>query len=143
MNITTTTRLMVKNIIKNMYKGHGIFDVDKIEYAIDCILAELENQEVRIFAIDNEEMKGCITPVAELYSTKCEHVEQDGNKYLACSEDSICVFTAENYAALVTERMPVLRPNGWGGAEDVICGDRVYTKSTCRDMDGIFDLLHI
>lgn len=142
MNLTTTTRLMTRNIVRNLYKGHGVFDVDKIEYAVDCILAELEIQESRIFIIGGKEMKGCVTPVAELYSTKHEHVEMDGKKYLACSEDYICVFAAENYAALVTERQPVLRPNGWGDAEDVICGDRVYTKSTCRDADGIFDLLH-
>ena len=142
MNITTTTRLMTRNLIKNMYKGHGVFDVDKIEHAVDCILAELEIQEPRIFTIDKDEIKGCVTPVAELYSTKCEHVERDGQKYLGCSEDYICVFAAENYAALVTERMPVLMPNGWGDTEDTICGDRVYTKSTCRDMDGIFDMFH-
>lgn len=142
MNITTTTRLMIKNIIKNMYKGHGVFDVDKIEYAVDCILAELEAQEARLFTIGNNEMKGCVVPVAELYSTKCEHVERDGQKYLACSEDYICVFAAENYAALVTERMPILRPNGWGDHEDTICEAKMYTKSTCRDMDGIFDLVY-
>jgi hypothetical protein len=142
MIITNTMRLMVKNLVKNLYKDHGIFDVDKIEYAVDCILAELEIQAPRVFIIDKDEMKGCVTPVAELYSIKHEHVEQDGKKYLACSEDYICVFAAENYAALVTERMPVLRPNGWGDVEDVICGDRVYTRSTCREMDGIFDLLH-
>jgi hypothetical protein len=134
---------MTKNIIKNMYNGHGVFDVDKIWYAVDCVLAELEIQEARLFTIGNDEMKGCVTPVAELYSTKCEHVEQDGKKYLACSEDYICVFASENYAALVTERMPVLRPNGWGSDEDAICGTRTYTKSICRDMDGVFDLLHI
>lgn len=142
MNITTTTRLMTKNIIKDMYKGHGVFDVDKIEFAIDCILAELEKQEAKLLAIDKTEITGCVVPVAELYSTKCDHVERDGKKYLSCSEDYICLFAAEGYAALVTERMPVLMPNGWGTAEDAICGERVYTKSTCRDMDGIFDLLH-
>lgn len=142
MNITTTTRLMTKNLIKNMYKGHGVFDVDKIEFAVDCILAELERNGEKILTIDNKEMRGCVVPVAELYTTKCKHAEQDGKKYLACSEDYICVFAAENYAALVTERMPIMRPNGWGNSEDVICSDRVYTKSTCRDMDGIFDLLH-
>ena len=141
MNITTTTRIMAKNLIKNMYKGHSIFDVDKIEYAIDCILAELERKDSKPYTIDDETIRGCIVPVAELY-TKCEHVEKDGKKYLSDSEDYICVFAAENYAALVTEHVAVLHPHCWGNAEDAICGEAIYTKSTCRDMDGIFDLLH-
>lgn len=107
-----------------------------------AFFAELEIHETRIFTIDGEEMKGCVVPVAELYSTKCDHVERDGQRYLDCSEDCICVFAAANYATLVTERIPVMRPHCWGDAEDTICGDAVYTKSTCRDMDGIFDLLH-
>lgn len=142
MIITNTTRLMTKNLIKNMYNGRGIFDVDKTEYAVDCILAELERKEMKLFTIGDEEMRGCIVHIAELYSTKHDRVELNGKKYLACSEDSICVFAAEGYAALVTERVPVMRPHGWGDAEDTICEAAAYTKSTCRDVDGIFELLH-
>ena len=141
MIVTNTTRIMIKNLIKNMYKGHGVFDVDKIECAIDCILSELNHKETKPFAIDGKEMVGCVVPVAELYS-KCEHIERDGKKYLSCSEDYICVFAAEGYAVLVTEHVSVMRPNGWGDCEDVIVGETIYTNSTCRDMDGIFDLLH-
>jgi hypothetical protein len=128
--------------MKTVYASKNVTESDKIEYAIDRVLSKLECQEIKQFTIDDDAISGCVVPVAEMYSRKCNQVERDGKKYLSCSDDCICIFAAENYAAIVTERTHILRPNGWGDDEDVIVEDVVYTKSTCRDMDGIFDLIY-
>lgn len=142
MIIRTTTRLMVKNLMKNLYKCHSVKDHDKIEYAIDRVLNELENQQIKTYAIGSDTMRGCIVEVADLFSKTCEHVEIDGKQYLSNAEESICVFAAENYAALIKARVPYLMPNGWGDAEDAVYANPIYSMATCRDLDGIFDLTH-
>ena len=142
MIVTNTTRLQIRNLMRTVCASKNITDRDKLEYVVDCVVKELEIQEAKPFLIDSDTIIGCVTPVADLYSRKCDHVERNGKMYLDCSEDSICIFAAENYAVLATERAQVLRPNGWGNYEDVIYGTVTYAKSTCRDMDGIFDLRH-
>jgi hypothetical protein len=142
MNITNTTRLRIKHLMTDMYKGHNVKDTEKIEYAIDRVLGELENQQIKTYAIGNDTMRGCIVPVAELFSTRCEHVELNDKKYLSNSEESICIFAAENYAALIKAHVPYLMPNGWGDAEEVVYSMAVYTTATCRDMDCIYELVY-
>jgi hypothetical protein len=126
----------------DIYKGRNITDRDKIDYAIERVLVELTNKEPKQFVVGSDYVDGCIVHVADLYSQPCKHVEQDGKKYLSCSEDSICIFAAENYATLIKECYPMMRPNGWGDEEDVIPGTPTYTLATCRDMDGIYDLVY-
>lgn len=142
MIITNTTRLGIKHLMISMYNGRNINDQEKIDFAIERVLAALANQEPRTFAIGDDNIDGCIVHVANLHSPICEHVEREGKKYLSCSEDSICVFAGENYSAMIKECLPIMQPNCWGDEEDVIVGTPTYVRATCRDMDGIYDLAY-
>lgn len=142
MVLTTTTRLTVKNLVKDLYAGRGVTNHDKVDLAIERILGNLEQETPRVFTVNGESIVGCVIPVASMWSTPPERVERDGKKYLRVDDSYIAVFAAENYAKLVKQKTYELMPNGWGNEEDAIVEGTTYTNATIRDMDGIFDILY-
>ena len=142
MNITNTTRLRVKHLMTDMYKGHNIADRDKIDYAIDRVLYELEKQEMEQVVVGSDYVVGCVVPVADLFSKGLRRAEVDGKKCWSGLEENICMFAAENYATLIKKSTQRLIPYGCKELKDITWKEPKYTLATCRDMDGIFEFVY-
>lgn len=140
--LTTDTRLKIRNIVTDLFKGRNMTNVEKIDYAVNRVCLELENKDAGEIRIDNDIIVGAETPIAMLLTGPFTPVMKDGKKYMSYSDDYICVFASTNYAKLVKCSTPVSRPNGWGDEEDCIVGNPIYVTATCRDMDGIYDTMY-
>ena len=142
MILTTTTRLRVRNLIRTLCEDRNITNADEVSYVVDRVIGELEKLEPKTIKVDASEFQGCVTPLAALYTLPTSKAEKDGKHYVKVIDEWICVLAAENYAAFVKESTPTYRPDGWGDDEDVIQEEPTYVLATCRDMDGIYDVLY-
>jgi hypothetical protein len=124
-----------------MYKRKKVTDNDVINFAIARVLSAIQSMGAQQFEIGDATIIGCAFPIAALYPQKYTPVEQDGKKYLSYSDEWLCVFASENYATLIKECTPTLKPNGWGSHTNIIYGEHTYAMPTSRDMNRIFALI--
>ena len=142
MVITTSARLQITNLLKDLYHRQNINKQSTIEYAINRVCLELENRPNGDIDVDGQTVHGAEFAVAMLFTGPSSPEVRDGKKYMKYVDEYISILVESNVARLVKCSVPTVRPNGWGDEEDCILEQPIYTAVTQRDFDGIYEMMY-
>ena len=142
MVITTSARLQITNLLKDLYHRQNINKQSTIEYAINRVCLELENRPNSDICVDGQTVNGAEFAVAMLFTGPSSPEVRDGKKYMQYVDEYISILVEANVVRLVKCSVPIIRPNGWGDEEDCIQDPPVYTTATKRDLDGIYEMMY-